>query len=117
MTRADAQGAPTGGLALLVETEDRLEAMLAERREEAARLVAVAERESADRLGRLEAALMEEEERIRAAAEERASEETAADAREGERRARRYREVPDARVDALAAWVADRVIDPSGDVP
>lgn len=117
MNRADAQGAPTGGLALLVETEDRLEAMLAERREEAARLVTAAESESADRLARLEAALAEEEERIRFAAGERASEEAAAATREGERRARRYREVPDERVNALAAWIADRVIDPAGEAP
>lgn len=114
MTRMQGTDDPAGGLALLVETEDRLEAMIAERREEAARLVAEARREAATRLAELAAGLAAEEESIRAGIQSRAREEIAAAVAGAERRARRFREVPEARVETLARHVVERVVAPTG---
>ncbi|HEY7471559.1 MAG TPA: hypothetical protein VIE68_04350 [Gemmatimonadota bacterium] len=104
-----------GGLALLVATEDRLEAMLASRREEAARLIAEA-RAGADR--RL--AEMDAEVASRATLREREIDERAVAAlrdlvREGERRAARWRDVPASRLDQLAGDVLERLLDTIGD--
>lgn len=110
MTHSVRPEATAGGLALLVETEDRLEAMLAERREEAARLVEEARRETAARLAGLETSLAEDQGEIRAAIEARAREQASASARDAEERAQRFRGIPDARVEALARFVVERVL-------
>ena len=102
-------------LARLVETEDRLEAMLAERRAEAARLVEAAGSEAAGSLAALEGALAAEEARVRSEVEARSREAAEAAVRAGECRARRYRSVPEDLIVALAREVAGRVVDPGWD--
>lgn len=116
MTRTPSD-APAGGLSLLVETEDRLEAMIAARREEATGLVAEARRHAAGRLAELEVALAREAERLRVAVLERAREEATAATAAAERRARRFRQIPQTRIDALARRVVDRVVSPTEGVP
>ena len=115
MTRSEGAHPGAGGLALLVETEDRLESMLVGRREEAARLLAEARDRAARRL-----ASLDEEVAARAARLEREVSE-AADAAvrdaslEGDRRAAVWLDVPGHRLDSLADEVLERLLDAIGD--
>ena len=117
MTRSEGAQPRAGGLALLVETEDRLEAMLASRREEAARLLAEARGCAQRRLGSLN-----EEIAARAAQLEReitqAADAAVRDASlEGERRAAPWLDVPGHRLDSLAGEALERLLDTIGGPP
>ena len=117
MTRSEGAQPGAGGLALLVETEDRLEAMLAARREEAVRLLVEARGRAERRL-----ASLNEEIAARAAGLEREIRE-GADAAvrdaalEGERRTAPWLDIPDSRLDSLASDVLERLLDAIGGPP
>lgn len=114
MTRPEQTDSRAGGLALLVETEDRLEAMLAARREEAARLLAEARGQADERLAALDEEVASRTTRREREIHERADAAVRDAAREGERRAARWREVPPSRVEELAGIVIERLLDAVG---
>lgn len=114
MIRPEQTNSRAGGLALLVGTEDRLEAMLAARREEAARLIAEARSHADERLAALDEEVASRSTKREREIHERAEAAVQAAAREGERRAARWREVPPSRVEELAGTVIERLLDAVG---
>ena len=117
MTRSERAQPGAGGLALLVETEDRLEAMLASRRQEAARLLAEARDRVARRLTSVDAEIAARGSRLEREIEAGADAAVRDAAREGERRSARWIEVSDQRLDSLAADVMERFLDAIGASP
>jgi hypothetical protein len=117
MTRSEEARPGAGGLALLVETEDRLEAILAARREEAARILAEARGRAARRLASLSEEVAARAARLEREIEEGADAAVRDAALEGERRTARWVGVPDPRVDSLAADVLERFLDAIGAPP
>jgi len=110
MTRTD-EPDPRGGLVQLVETEDRLEAMLTVRREEAARLVEETRARVTLRLRSLDDEIATRSADLEREIEDRAAAAAREVAVEGDRRAARWRDVPESRLDELAAVVLDRLLD------
>ena len=117
MTRSEVEQPGAGGLALLVETEDRLEAMLTSRREEAARLVAEARDRVASRLTSVNAEIAARAARLERKIEAGADAGVRDAALDGERRSARWRDVPDQRIDSLAENVLERLLDAIGGSP
>jgi hypothetical protein len=117
MTRSEEAQPGAGGLALLVETEDRLEAMLAARREEAARLLADARGRAAWRLTSLSEEVAARAARLEREIEEGVDAAIRDAALEGERRTAPWLDVPDDRLDSLAGDVLDRLLDTIGGPP
>jgi hypothetical protein len=117
MTRSEGAQPGAGGLALLVETEDRLEAMLASRRGEAARLLAEARDRAARRLTSVNAEVAARAARVEREIEEWAETEVRDAALEGDRRSARWLDVPDQRLESLAADVLERFLDAIGGSP
>jgi vacuolar-type H+-ATPase subunit H len=114
MTRKDAPDPRAGGLALLVETEDRLEAMLVLRREEADRLLQEARLRAAERLRSLDDEIAARETHLQREIEEQATAAAREAGIEGERRSARWRDVPEGRLDELAGLVIERLLDEVG---
>lgn len=114
MTRSEGTDPRTGSLALLVETEDRLEAMLAARREEAARLLAEARGRADRRLAALDEEVASRGTRRKREIDERADAAVRDAVRGSERRAARWLDVPPSRVDELADLVIERLLDAVG---
>jgi hypothetical protein len=117
MTRSEEARPGAGGLALLVETEDRLEAILVAHREEAARVVAEARDRAARRLASLNEEVAARSARLEREIEERADVAVRDAALEGDRRSARWLSVPDQRLDSLAAEVLERLLDAIGGPP
>jgi hypothetical protein len=117
MTRSEGLHPGAGALALLVETEDRLEAMLAGRREEAARLLAKARGAAERRLASLNEEVAARAARLEREVTEAAHAAVREAAFEGERRAARWLDVPGHRLDSLAGEILERLLDAIGDPP
>lgn len=117
MTRSEGAQPGAGGLALLVETEDRLEAMLASCREEAARLLAEARDRAAQRVTSVNAEIAARASRLEREIQEVADAAVRDAALEGERRCARWLDVPDQRLDSLAREVLERFLDAIGSSP
>ena len=111
MTRRHAPDPRAGGLAVLVETEDRLEAMLAVRREEAEHLLAEARAHAAQKLRSLDEDIAARASRLEREIEEDAAMAAREAADGGERRAAIWRAVPEDRLDQLAGLVLERLLD------
>lgn len=114
MTRKDAPDPRAGGLALLVETEDRLEAMLVLRREEAEGLLEEARLRAAERLRSLDHEIAARAAHLQREIEERAAAAAREAAIEGARRSARWRDVPEGRLDELAGLVIERLLNAVG---
>jgi ElaB/YqjD/DUF883 family membrane-anchored ribosome-binding protein len=117
MTRSEGAQPGAGGLALLVETEDRLEAMLASRREEAARLLAEARGRAQRRLASLNEEIAARAARLEQEIGEGAEAAVREAALEGERRSAPWLDVPDHRLDSLVGDVLERLLDTIGGPP
>jgi hypothetical protein len=106
-----AESAPFSALARLLEREQRLEAMLAGARAEAAELVAQAEREARAGAVALDAELAETASRAEADRSADCATRLAELTREGERALARFRNIEPAQITELAQWVASQVLE------
>ena len=112
-------GAPPPGSKLdrLLETEARLERMIAETRREARAMIEEAEVAADERRGEVEERLDGEAETLRREIEEETRREIETIRADGARRARRFRQATDETIDELATFVVERLASSGGNAP